>query len=263
MPVVLCPHCDHRQTVSKDLAGLTARCAECGEGMQIPHAVPKSAKPPSAPTVEIAAPEMTGSDVRKTVVLLGGLILGVVLILGVLLYAVTPSKKETPTPGSTAVKTPAVPDRDPAWGKLPAERDAPNAGWTMASVMAMGYAVLVFVTVLLIGYAVGIFVAGVALAKDAAARGLSPLPWAAAYFAFHAVGPMLGWAVAAPLMVTFPPLGVMAGVILAVIGGWYGGLMYLAVRRPGRKSACPRCRNLRLSYLVLCPHCGHVEPDAG
>ncbi len=263
MPVVLCPHCDHRQTVSKDLAGLTARCAECGEGMQIPHPAPKSAKPPSTPTVEIAGPEMSGTDVRKTVVLLGGLILGVVLILGVLLYAVTPSKKETATTAPTAVKTPAVPDRDPAWGKLPAERDTSNAGSVVAGLLGVGYLMLVFITLLVIVYAVGVFVAGVALAKDAAARGLPPFPWAAAFFAFQAVGPLLGWVVATPLLAVMLPLGVLAGGILGLLASWYGGLMYLAVRRPGRKSACPRCRNLRLSYLVVCPHCGHAEPVAG
>ena len=122
--------------------------------------------------------------------------------------------------------------------------------------MAMGYVGLVLVTLLFIVYVVGIFAVGILLARDASARGLPPLPWAAAYFVFHGVGPSLGAAVATPLLVTFPPLGVLAGLALSLVGGWYGGLMYLAVRRPGQKASCPRCRNARLKYLVTCPHCG-------
>jgi len=249
MPVVLCPHCDLRQSVSKDLAGLSARCSGCSEGMQIPLAAPKPARPAVAPTYEVAEPERDG-DLRKTVLLLGGLIVGVLVVLGVLLYAVSPSKKHEAAP--TAAKSPAV--------TLPlTERDA-TAGNVVAGLLGVGYLLVVFVTLLVIVYAVGVFVAGVALAKDAAARGLPTLPWAGAFFGFQAVGPWLGALVATPLLAAFPPLGVLAGVALGLLASWYGGLVYLAVRRPGRKLPCPRCRNPRLGYLVTCPHCGQTEP---
>ena len=260
MPVIICPHCDERQTVSRDLAGLTATCTGCGEGIRIPLAAPKPPKSASSPKVVIDEPEISGTDLRKTVLLLGGLIVGVLVVLAVLLYAVTPSKKVTPAAPAPAV-TPATafPERDPVWDRTPPARDDSHAAWTALSVVAMGYVGVVVVTLLFIAYVVLIFAAGVALTRDAAARGLPPLPWAAAYFVFHAVGPALGATVATPLMVVLPPLGLVAGLVLALVGGWYGGLMYLAVRRPGKKLPCPRCRNARLKYLVTCPHCGQAE----
>lgn len=261
MPVIICPHCDERQSVSRDLAGLTATCTGCGEGIRIPLAAPKPPKSASSPKVVAAdEPEMSGTDLRKTVLLLGGLIVGVLAVLAVLLYAVTPSKKEAPAAAVAPVATPAFPEREfPAGKNAVTGRDDSHAGFTVASILAMGYVGLVVVTLLFIAYVVGIFAVGIFLARDASARGLPPLPWAAAYFLSHAVGPTLGGVVATPLLVTFPPLGVMAGLILSLVGGWYGGLMYLAVRRPGTKSPCPRCRNVRLKYLVTCPHCGAVE----
>lgn len=262
MPVIICPHCDERQTVSRDLAGLSATCTGCGEGIRIHAAAPKPPKSASSPKVVLDEPEMSGTDLRKTVLLLGGLIVGVLVVLAVLLYAVTPSKKEVPvTPVAPAsAVTPTFPEREPAWSKTPPPaRDDSHANWTALSVLAMGYVGVVVITLLLIAYVIGVFAAGVALTRDAAARGLPPLPWAAAYFLFHAVGPSLGAMVATPLMVVLPPLGVVAGLVLAVVGGWYGGLMYLAVRRPGKKLPCPRCRNARLKYLVTCPHCGVAE----
>jgi len=261
MPVIICPHCDERQTVSRDLAGLTATCTGCGEGIRIPLAAPKPPKSASSPKVVIDEPEISGTDLRKTVLLLGGLIVGVLLVLGVLLYAVSPSKKETPPTAPTTATTKAAtpPEREPVWAKPTAEREPSGSGSVVAGLLGLGYLVLVFLTVLIIAYAVGVFGLGVVLARDASARGLPPLPWVAAYFLFHAVGPSLGLAVATPLLFSFPPLGVLAGLVLGLGASWYGGLTYLAVRRPGKKSACPRCRNRRLAYLMTCPHCGLPE----
>ncbi len=253
MPVIICPHCDERQTVSRDLAGLSATCSGCGEGIRIPLATPKPPKSASSPKVVIDEPEISGTDLRKTVLLLGGLIVGVLVVLAVLLYAVTPSKKVTPV--APAAATPSLPDRDPVWDRTPTSRDDSHANFTAAGLLGLGIAVVIVAVVAAALYMIAVMAVGVLLAKDAAARGMQTLPWVAAYFVFQGAGPALGL----PLMAVFPPVGILAGLAFGLAASWYGGLMYLAVRRPGKKLPCPRCRNPRLKYLVTCPHCGVAE----
>ncbi len=253
MPVIICPHCDERQTVSRDLAGLSATCSGCGEGIRIPAAALKPPKSASSPKAAADEPQMSGTDLRKTVLLLGGLIVGVLLVLGVLLYAVTPSKKVTPVAPVAAAAT--LPEREATWDRTPPTRDDSHAGWTMAGLLGLGIAVVVVAVVAAAIYMVAVMAVGVLLAKDAAARGMPTLPWVATYFVFQGVGPALGL----PLMAVFPPVGILAGLAFGLAASWYGGLMYLAVRRPGTKLPCPRCRNPRLKYLVTCPHCGVAD----
>ena len=253
MPVIICPHCDQRQTVARDLAGLTATCSGCGEGIRIPLAAPKPPKSASSPKVAPDEPELSGTDLRKTVLLLGGLIVGVLLVLGVLLYAVTPSKKVAPVAPVATATTP--PERDPVWDRTPPARDDSHANFTAAGLLGLGIAVVIGAVVAAAVYMIAVMAVGVMLARDATARGMPTLPWVAAYFVFQGAGPALGL----PLMAVFPPVGILAGLAFGLAASWYGGLMYLAVRRPGQKSACPRCRNARLKYLVTCPHCGVAE----
>jgi uncharacterized membrane protein YhaH (DUF805 family) len=104
------------------------------------------------------------------------------------------------------------------WVALNTQAIASSSG-DLAACGGCGTVVLFIIAIFVINIMILVWVA-----KDAKARGM---------------GSPIGW------------------LILVVLTGLIGLIVYIFARPQGTVSECPYCHNKRLSTMVTCPHCGH------
>jgi len=79
-----------------------------------------------------------------------------------------------------------------------------------------------FITIIIVFFIINILIL-VWVARDAKARGMSPLGW----------------------------------LILVFFTGFIGLIIYLLARTAGEKVVCSKCNNKKLKAMEKCPHCGN------
>jgi uncharacterized membrane protein len=248
MPVVTCPNCQHEQILPRELDGLIVACGKCRAEFRVR---------------EKGGGDRVGSNdgdwvsailtLWKTVALVGGLVLLVALVIGVFVLVSRSGKNA---------------DKDPARQPDPAARwqadergrqdrvanDRAVEDVTDKAKAAMGVWLIISIVAAVILYASLVLFVGGWVARDAYARGMNGLAWAAFYYLFQLLSRSF------VVVVLLFPLALLGWGSIGMLFGeplyWMGLVAYRYGRRQGRLAKCETCRNPRLDYLPKCPHCG-------
>jgi hypothetical protein len=192
----------------------------------------------------------------KTLVLLGGLILLVVVVVAGFILASHSAKNAEKEKAALRDPDPAV--RRQAEERKQKERVANERAADDAAdkaKVAMGAGVVIAIVIVATLYVAFVLLAGAWVAKDAYARGMNGLGWASFYYLFQMLSR------ASVVVVLLFPLSLFGLPIVGMLLGepvyWVGLFVYLLARRSGQLIRCTVCRNKQLGYLGACPHCGH------
>lgn len=257
MPVVPCRHCGHEQSVRSELLNLLVTCSSCGKEFRV--------KEPDSPDVArrpgraaaIAEEPLTSRAVLKGVALTAGLALAGVLVVGLAVLVLrTPEPPKTALTGQYGKWKEGASER----GKKSEDDAAKHEDSEKAVKTALSVAA-VLVIVLVFAYLLAVMLAGGWVARDAYARNLNGLGWAAFYYASQVFFRVMA------VVFLVLPLAVFLGdhrywaVLVVEPASWIGFGIYLFARPWGKRKPCQNCRQGCLHYLVTCPRCGATNAD--
>ncbi len=223
MPIATCPGCGRKISLTLEEMQIRIECAKCGHKF-VALGPPESISPGPAPEQTTSAPKYdyeapTRSNAPLLIALSIGVLTFIVLCSGILIVAAHRDRASTAEAPPTPVPSRPAVVHPPSQTEVQPPPISTGEGFFL---LGIGFFVWGCICVGAIVYALVVIFLLAWVAKDARSRGTDGAIW----------------------------------VIVILLSGVVGFIVYLLARPAGMLTVCPRCANNRLMASRICPHCG-------